>query len=227
MPTAPERRRQVELGHHHALEHVGRLAHDDGVDVRETQPGVLQGGQRRLAHQPGDRDVLPLRLGHRLAHSDDCAQLGHHTPSRTHTRFCCRHGPEVAWATARSAAPDQMARADSPMRMSPADIIGLAASAPPDGFTIDAVAEAQCLGEDQLLVGVGGVQLGPIDRLGADPGLLPGQRGRGRHREVARPDRVRLNPVVDARDEGRPFAPLVGLVARRQHHGGAPVGLQV
>ncbi len=26
--------------------------------------------------------------------------LAHHSPSSTHTRFCCRHGPDVAWATA-------------------------------------------------------------------------------------------------------------------------------
>ena len=77
LPTAPERRRQVELGHHDALEHVGRLADDHGVDVGEPEPGVLERRQRRLAHQPGDRDVLPLGLGHRLADPDDRAALRH------------------------------------------------------------------------------------------------------------------------------------------------------
>ena len=57
-------------------------------------------------------------------------------PSRTHTRFCCRHGPEVAWATPRSAVPSMMRWATSPMRMRPAAIIGLAASAPPEGLTL-------------------------------------------------------------------------------------------
>ena len=194
-----ERRRQVELGHHDALEHVGGLADDDGVDVGEGQAGVLERGHRGLAHQAGDGDVLPLGLGHRLADPDDRAALRHHTPSRTQTRFCCRHGPEVACATARSAWPDQMARADSPMRMSPADIIGLAASAPPEGLTADAVAQPERLGEDQLLVGVGRVQLGHVDLLRPHPGLLARQLGRRRRGEVPGADRVRLDPVVDAR----------------------------
>ena len=87
----------------------------------------------------------------------------------------------------------------------------------------DAVAQTQGLGEDQLLVRVGGVQLGHVDLLGRHPGLLAGQLGRGRHGEVAGTDRVRLDAVVDAGDEGRALAPLVRLVARGQHHSGAAI----
>ena len=53
----------------------------------------------------------------------------------TATRFCCSAGPLVAWASTRCAEPSKMCWAAKPMRSRPAENIGLAASAPPDGFT--------------------------------------------------------------------------------------------
>ena len=72
-----QRRGQVELGHHDALEHVGGLADDHGVDVGPVEAGVLERPHGRLADQAGDGDVLPLGLclvwptpitAHRLTH---------------------------------------------------------------------------------------------------------------------------------------------------------------
>jgi hypothetical protein len=50
----------TELGHHHALEEVWRLADDYGVDVVECRTGVGQGLVDRLTHQAVHRHVLPL-----------------------------------------------------------------------------------------------------------------------------------------------------------------------
>ena len=43
----------------------------------------------------------------------------HQPPSMTHTRFCWRQGPDVAWATTRSASPDHTREAASPIRTRP------------------------------------------------------------------------------------------------------------
>jgi hypothetical protein len=87
---------QVELRHHHPLEHVGGLADHDGVDVGEPEVGVLERAERRLAHDAGDGEITALRGVMRLPDADDRAALAHAPPSRTQTRFCWRQGPEVA-----------------------------------------------------------------------------------------------------------------------------------
>ena len=87
---------QVDLGHHVALEHVRGLADHDGVDVRPGQVGVGQRHLGRLTDESGDGHVVPLGLVVGLPHSDDCTAFCHHSPSKTHTRFCWRHGPDVA-----------------------------------------------------------------------------------------------------------------------------------
>src|ERR1019366_5318427 len=139
-----EGRGEVELGHHDALEHVRGLADDHGVDVSPVEPGVLEGAPRRLAYEPGDRDVLTFRGVLGLTHTDHRAALGHHAPfragpegsaARAQTRFCWRHGPEVACAMALRALPSMMREAASTIRSSPATISALAARAPPEGFT--------------------------------------------------------------------------------------------
>ena len=132
----------------------GALPIDDGVDVAPGHLRVGEGAGRGLADEPGHRDVAARGLVLGLADADDGDSfLGHQpSPSRTHTRFCCRHGPDVAWATPRVAVPAMIRSATSPMRVRPATITGLAASAPPDGFTFCVVAEAERLAEDQLLV---------------------------------------------------------------------------
>src|SRR6202011_1481659 len=48
---------QVELGLHHTLEEVWRLAQHDRVDVVECHLGVVEGAEGGLADQAPDRDV--------------------------------------------------------------------------------------------------------------------------------------------------------------------------
>ncbi len=52
LPDRTECRSQVELGHHHPLEHVGRLADHHRVDVAPAEVGVLEGHLGRLADHP-------------------------------------------------------------------------------------------------------------------------------------------------------------------------------
>ena len=95
---------EVELGLHHALEEVGGFSEDDGVDVGHGHVGVVEGPEHRLADQSAEGDVEAAGLVVGLADSDDGARAGAHgVSSRMQMRFCCRHGPEVAWARARMA----------------------------------------------------------------------------------------------------------------------------
>ena len=60
----------------------------------------------RLANEPGRSTRRPRAESCFVCPTPTTAQRSaHHSPSRTATRFCCRHGPLVAWATARSADP--------------------------------------------------------------------------------------------------------------------------
>ncbi len=87
------------------------------------------------------------------------------------------------------------------------------------------VVEAEGLAEDQLLVGVGRVQLGHVDRSVSDTGHLGGLDGRGRDREVAGAESVGLHAVVDAGDPRRVVAgPCLGRLAGGEHDGGGAVG---
>ena len=64
--------------------------------------GVVEGPEDRLADQPPEGDVEPTRLVVGLADADDgTGSVAHGRPSRMQIRFCCRHGPEVEWASAR------------------------------------------------------------------------------------------------------------------------------
>ena len=208
---------QVQLGHHHALEEVGGLADDDGVDVgpASSRRRRARGRRPRARARPSRR-----RRGWPGASSARCRRrrrvslpISPPLPGRE-TRFCCRHGPDVAWATPRVASPSMIRWATSPMRVRPATIIGLAASAPPDGLTLRVVAEPERVAQDQLLGAERGVQLGDVDRSAADAGLL-GRRARWTAEvgEVADAEGHRLDAVVDAADPRRALAELAGLVA--------------
>ena len=48
-----ESARQIQLRHHDALEHVGGLAEDHGVDVGVGQPGIVKCRLRRLTDETG------------------------------------------------------------------------------------------------------------------------------------------------------------------------------
>src|SRR5262249_54547839 len=133
----------LRLGH--ALEHVGRLADHDRVDVLMLQSGVGERAIDRLAHEPHDADVGAARAVLRLSDADDGDGPAHDhlrsVPS-TQTTFCCRQCPCAACAMARlapdtvrsPAVPDSW-RKTSPRRTSPVLMTGSAQSAPPDGFT--------------------------------------------------------------------------------------------
>ena len=127
-------------------------------------------------------------------------------------RFCCRHGPDVEWASAR-VPPPKMWSAAYPMRHRPVAMIGLALSAPPDGLTVTSSPRPSTRAQQQLLVGERGLQLGHLDRAVAESGRLGGDAGR--RRVVEGPERrvVALGAMVEAGDVGRPLDELAGPVA--------------
>ena len=111
-----ERVGQVELRLHDALEEVGRLADHDGVDVGQRHVRVVERAEHGLADEPAERDVVATRLVVGLADADDRAGFSAHaSSSRMQTRFCCRHGPDVEWASARFPPPKTWSAA-YPMR---------------------------------------------------------------------------------------------------------------
>ena len=94
--------REVELGFHDAFEEVGGLSKDDSVDVGHGHPGVIECPEHRLSHQATEGHIETARLVVRLADSNHSAGACAHGVSATmQTRFCCRHGPDVEWASAR------------------------------------------------------------------------------------------------------------------------------
>ena len=219
LPVQPERVGQVQLGHHHALEEVGRLADHDRVDVVPGHAGVGQRPLRRLAHEPDHRHVASRGLVLGLSDADDGDSLfGHQfSPSSTHTRFCCRHGPLVAWATPRFTRPSAMRAATSPMRMSPAVSIGLAASAPPDGLTSASPSRSERRPQDHLLMAERRVQLGHVDRRRQPtPARSAASRVDALVGEVAQAEGHRFDAVVDAADPRRPVDPLARARRRRR-----------
>ena len=62
---------QVRLGHHDALEEVGGLADDDGVDVVHRHVGIGERPVDGLAEQARQRDVAADRGVLGLADTDD------------------------------------------------------------------------------------------------------------------------------------------------------------
>ena len=130
---------QVQLGHHHALEEVGRLADDDGVDVgpghlgvgegprrpprgrarpwrrRRGSPGAWSGRRRRRQLVPLPSSALPFQDAHEVL---------------------LEAGPRGGVGDASGGLAIHDPCATSPMRIRPATITGLAASAPPEGFTL-------------------------------------------------------------------------------------------
>ncbi len=194
-----------QFWHVDALEHVGGLADHDRIDLGDGGVGTGQRPVDGLAHQPGDGNVRPARRVLGLADPDDCTTLGHHSPSNTATRFCCRHGPLAQWATARSAEPSAIREATSANRARPAAICGFAASAPPLGLIATASAfRPRAWNQQQLLVRVRGVQFGHVEPIGIDAGTLApaiaAERTRG-HRGRVEP--LVGDAVVDAADPRR------------------------
>ncbi len=105
LAVATQRVRQIQFGHHHALEHVRRLAENQRIDIVPAAARVLECPLGRLPHQARDGHLLVLRFVLGLADPDYRYPISHAQASSTATRFCCRHGPELAWATPRLALP--------------------------------------------------------------------------------------------------------------------------
>ena len=132
-----ERLGEEQLGHHHALEQVGRLADDDRVDVVEADVGVGR-APGRSPRGTGRRSRRPRawpgggsgpRRSRRLAASPSVARL----PSRTRGSA----GVPARWSRGRapwSPSPDHTFFAASPKRIRPPVNIGLPASGPPEGL---------------------------------------------------------------------------------------------
>ena len=141
-------------------------------------------------------------------------------PSSTQTRFCCRHGPEVAWATARLRAsfgdrargfadPREARRHDRVRRERAARRVHLHVLAEPERAL-----------DQQLLVREGPVDLGDVDPSLPDARLLRRHLRRPRAREIAHAELLRLGDVREPRDPRRLLAHLPRHVARRDHHRG-------
>ena len=92
---------EVQLRLHHALEDVGRLSEHDSINVGHCHLSVVKGSEHGLAHEAAEGHVETTFRMLGLAHANYRAR-DHDGPSRMQIRFCCRHGPLVAWANARA-----------------------------------------------------------------------------------------------------------------------------
>ena len=182
--------------------------------ARRPLRGAARPARRRRAPSCG-ASARPRRPQHRSAIS---------SPSRTQTRFCCRHGPEVAWPSVRRAWPSWIRRAASPMRVRPVAITGLAASGPPEGFTSTSSPSPSAARSTSSSWLKRRRELGHLDRPVPHAGGLAGQAGGLADGEVAQARVVRLDAVVDASDPGRVLAQLAGAVTGDEHDRGRPVG---
>ena len=167
LPARAERVGEVQLGHHHALEEVGRLADDDGVDVGPGHLGVGERAGGGLAHEPGHRDVAAGGLVLGLADADDGDPFLAHqpSPSRTHDQVLL----EARAATWRGRRRGSAVAVDDPLgRLADADEAGghhrVGGQRAARRVDVDVVAEAERLAQDQLLVGERRVQLGHVER---------------------------------------------------------------
>ena len=79
LPTAPSASARYSSGIITPSNMSGALPMTTASMSVQVELGVLEGPLGRLAHQPGDGDVVPLGLVLGLAHADDCATLGHHS----------------------------------------------------------------------------------------------------------------------------------------------------
>ena len=224
LPDGAERLGEEQLGHHHALEQVGRLADDDGVDVVERHVGVRERPVDGLAAQAGHRDVLALGAVVGLADADHGGGLlGHQfRPFQGgHRRFCWRAGPRrrVADRLADLAGPDPRGGlADADAAAGEHRVAGERAAR---GVDRDVVGEAELAAQDQLLVAERRVQLGHLDAgRGRAPAAARG--GRGGAGQVAGAHAHRVDVVREPRDPRRavraPRAPGRRRRARSRRH---------
>ena len=142
LPTAPARRR-CTARHHDALEHVGRLADDDRVDV----------GQRRhrsssaLSMASRTRPAIETSLRLATYSSARCRHRGQLArpsvvPLQDGDQILLQAGPLVAWASTRLAAPSRCAGRDPDALQARRDH-RVGRQRPPDGLIfVDPLARA-------------------------------------------------------------------------------------
>ena len=145
---------QEQLRHHHALEEVGGLADDDGVDVGPGHLGVVEGPLGGLADRPAMETsprvawCLVWPMPTTATRSLPIRRL---LPARQ-TRFCWRHGP--AGGVGHPAV--GLAGGDAVGDLADADEAGghhrVGGQRPARGVDVDVVAQAEGLAQDQLLV---------------------------------------------------------------------------
>ena len=189
-----ERVGEVELGHHHALEDVGRGADDDGLDVGPRHLGVFERADRGLAARARRatrrRGTSTASSGRSPTTAQRSAMTTTPLPSSDahEVLLQARARRTRGRAHACRAAAAHTCRNASPMRARPVTIIGLATSAPPDGLIAtssprpSASASTSSSGEHTA------VQLRHFDAAAADAGLLARDaRSTASSRDRARP----------------------------------------
>ena len=115
-------RRQVQLGHHDALEHVGRLADDHGVDV-----GPRRGRRPRGPRSAASRTSPAMETSSRLAlclvwpTPMTAHRSRHQPPSLQHAHQVLLQAAAPRW---RGPRPGRPSRPDAPGRLADADQAG-------------------------------------------------------------------------------------------------------
>ena len=221
-----ERVGEVQLGHHHALEQVGRLADHDRVDVVEPRSASASARSIASRHRPGDRHVLALGPVVGLADADDGGRLlAHHQPVLPARTRGSAAGPG-RWSRGRARgrrSPSQTRCAASPIRIRPPVNIGLPASAPPDGLIATSSprpSSRRRISSWWLNGACSSATSTPVER----PTRPRPRAGRGRAGQVADAEAERVDawamPGIQA---GRSHS-VARPVARGQHDRGGAVG---
>ena len=184
LAVGAERVGEVQLGLHHAFERCRapcrsrpRRCRPTSARRRRARGSRPRARGRRSTRRRGAFVCLVWPMPTTRRAGRPCSR----SPSRTQTRFCCRHGRRSRARAPRSRPCSMIWRAASTMRTRPVAMTGLAASGPPDGFTSTSVAEAERLAQDQLL----GRERAPTARRprpGPSPTPAPSRRQRGRRR---------------------------------------------
>ena len=159
-----ERVGQVQLGHHHALEQVGRLADHDRVDVRQRRPASASARSTASRHSPAiDTSVRRVRCW--VWPTPRTAARCRVTAGPPSRRRGSAAGRGRWWRGRAPGRPGRtkISRAAIPIRARPAANIGLPHSAPPDGLTRTPSPRPSAAAQQDLLVGERRVQLGDVD----------------------------------------------------------------
>ena len=216
---------QPELGHHHAFEHVGRLADDDRVDVGHREVGVGERPVDGLANETGDRHVGATRGVIRLADADAPHSARPSVALHARRRGAAAGTARLAWPSARSAVPSMtrlggLGEPGEPGRHQ--WVRAQRAAARVDRRSVGVDAERRR--EQQLLVGERRMELGDVEPITTGARLGTGQPRRRQVGQRAQAERlVSMRWSIARIHAGRSHSDA-GDVARRDHHGRDTVG---